>query len=178
MITKILYLITARLPMRKIPTADGDPYLERYYVGALCGWTFHLHRFVGSGADTALHNHPWKHGASLILAGAYDEERVVDLCPQIDSGAATSWHRRRWFNRVDANTFHRVCDPLPETWTLFAHGPRDMLADGSVKGWGFLRTAVLHGTRHVTTFETYDARPTPWWEFSPTGRTGNREALR
>ena len=84
MIRRALYARTAGLPCRLIKTA-GSPYLERYYLGALLGRVFYLHRFVGSDALEHLHNHP-SDGLSLVLAGGYVEEVVTDLDPSAPNG--------------------------------------------------------------------------------------------
>ena len=151
MLNKLLYKLTALLPCRLIKL-DAGPYLERYYLGQLFGVTFYLHRFVSSDSERHIHNHPWKWGASLIVAGNYLEERCVDICPSIEgSGCLTSVARRRWFNRFDGNTFHRISDAKPGTWTLFFHGPR-VKVGGGLKGWGFLERQYIVGLHETTVF--------------------------
>lgn len=182
MINRLLYKLTAGLPARLIKL-DGVPYIERYYLGTLLGVTFYLHRFVSSDSERHLHNHPWTNGAALILAGGYVEERVIDLCPFTDSGCITESKYKRWWNRVDCNTFHRISDAKRGTWTLFMHGQRVRLGDGRLKGWGFLGSAApwSHGKPNpVTVFTPYaggEDKPeyARWWLDAPKGRDVGRE---
>lgn len=153
MIRKILHRITDRLPCRIINGPDGEPYLERYYVGTVAGWRFYLHQFVGDDPDRGLHDHPWTRAYSVILAGWYIEERRDGKRPV------------RWFNSLTGDTFHRVVLPSSDTvWTLFFHRV------GRVKPWGFLRST--DGTEQVFQPYTYD-REGPqdeWWLMAPLGR--------
>lgn len=183
MINKLLYKLTAYFPCRIIEL-DSGPYLERYYLGCLFGVTFYLHRFVSSDSERHVHNHPWGWGASLILAGSYVEERCLDICPAIPgSGCITDRIRRRWFNRVDGNTFHRIHDAKPGTWTLFFHGPRATVGDWpsnmkklglprKPKGWGFLEKRGDN-----TVFISHDSAPDRWWENALKGDDINRQPL-
>lgn len=190
MMNKLLYWLSGRLPCRLIEL-DSGPYLERYYLGQLWGVTFYLHRFVSSDSERHLHNHPWGWGRSLVLAGSYLEESVVDLCPHAGggSGALICTRRVRWWNKVDGNWFHRISDASPGTWTLFFHGPRVTVTyfcnkwpsdiDGNdphttFKGWGFLES--IDG-------ETTIFRPSPpshnnrWWEIAEIGKQVGRVPL-
>ncbi|WKT59126.1 hypothetical protein Q2E61_09315 [Microbulbifer thermotolerans] len=168
-LNRLLFWLSGRLPCRQINLPSG-PYLERYYLGRLFGVTFYLHRFVSSDSERHLHNHPWEWGGSVILTGSYIEERAVDLCPTAGpAGCATEMVRRRWFNRVDGNTIHRIHDAEPGTWTLFFHGPRAEVC-GHPKGWGFLRQIGDLDAGTVTMFVPYPHRHGNWWE---TARAGN-----
>jgi hypothetical protein len=120
MMRRLLMWITARLPVREI-THQGAPYLERYYVTTLLGWRVYIHRFVGPDPD-GLHDHPFRHSFSIILAGWYLEER------------RDGTRARSRFNWIGADTFHRVTLPIGggDVWTLFCHTRR-------VKQWGFMR---------------------------------------
>lgn len=183
----LLYRLTGHLPCRLIKL-DGDPYLERYYVGQLFGVTFYLHRFVSSDSERHVHNHPWGWGRALVLAGGYLEERVQDLCPAAGpSGCVTETKPVRWWNRVDGNDFHRIVEAEPETWTLFMHGERlrvGPILKGSVtlrqlKGWGFLeRVQALDDT--VTVFRSYPGAQLSaprWWQTAPNGSHVGRQLL-
>ena len=115
------YRWQSRLPTRHI-SHRGAPYLERSYVATVFGIRIYLHRFVACDED-GLHDHPFRHSLSLILAGWYWED--------LWAGRG----RRRWFNYIGPNKLHRVV--LPEAagadvWTLFFHTPR-------VKAWGILQ---------------------------------------
>lgn len=182
MINRLLYKLTAGLPVRLISLESG-PYLERYYLGEILGVTFYLHRFVSADSERHVHNHPWKWGGSVILVGGYTEERLVDLCPHWRDGYVTRFIKRRWFNVVNGNTFHRIHDAKPGTWTLFFHGSRELLPaldDENPlmvhKGWGFLEK---HGSRRgdVTVFSDYPSAHSNWWETAPAGWKSGRAPL-
>lgn len=117
-------------PPRVIPNEHG-PYLSRYTLGGSSGeGHIFLHHFHADDASESLHSHPWC-GTSLILAGSYMEERMVD-------GVI----RERVLNPGDINTlapdtFHRVelLDQEHGVWTLFAVGAR-------VQSWSFMDRAT------------------------------------
>lgn len=172
----LLYKLTARLPARLI-TIDGCAYLERYYLGQLWGATFYLHRFVSSDSERHLHNHPWRWGRAIVLSGGYDEERVADITTACPAGCLTEVRRVSWWNVVNGNTFHRVANAAPRTWTLFFHGERQRVHCGMVsrpKGWGFL--SKLENDLVVFQPATSPAN-VRWWEKAPQGRDIGRRPL-
>jgi len=173
MLNRLLFNLSGRLPCRLIHRTPGDKYLERYYVGKLFGVTFYLHRFVSRDGDAEVHNHPWTWSRSLVLAGGYREEYVVDLCPHAGpSGAVTAYRDVRWSNRIVGAHFHRIAEVLPGTWTLFFHSQRATLPDGALKGWGF-----LNAEEHRTRFTPAAPSPGGWHHFAPLGRQSGREPL-
>jgi len=161
MIRRLLLAYSAGRPCKIICEADR-PYLERYFVCALFGIRFYLHRFVGSDPDRGLHDHPWRWAMSFILRGWYYE-------------ATRSGTRAvRWFNFLTGDTFHRVIlAPGPligvhttrEVWSLFIVPAKD------VKPWGFLRDRGAAGGQVFTPFD-YGAsgKPAQWWKHAPKGR--------
>jgi hypothetical protein len=173
MINKLLYKITGRLPVRLINVNDA-PYLERYHVGTAFGWKIYLHRFVSSDGEHHLHNHPWRHGLSIILSGGYTEEVAVDVCPHASaSGMIVTRVERRWFNRVDGAYIHRIAESLPNTWSLFMHGPRQVVDGGRLKGWGFFERCDTGDTRY-TPAQVSDQN---WHMNAPIGRDSFRVKL-
>ena len=180
MINRLLYRLTAKLPCRLI-TLESGPYLERYYLGQLFGVTFYLHRFVSSDSEEHLHNHPWGWGASLILAGSYVEERAIDFCPcASDSGCLTTRIHRRWYNRADGNTCHRIHDAEPGTWSLFLHGPRVIIETDlgtRFKGWGFFKRGYLVGSHDCAVFTPVVTSVLDWWKNSKIGAEAGRVEL-
>jgi len=156
MIRRLLYAISGRLPCRIIN--DGDrPYLERYYVGRVFGWTFYLHRFVGSDPERGLHDHPWNRAYSFVLAGKYLEVTRM----------GSRWVR--WLNCLNGESFHRVMVPDgTNVWTLFCHGPY-------VKPWGFMRPIdTLAGEELLLwvphAYQTDEASGKQrWWDTAPLG---------
>ncbi|MGE0313430.1 MAG: hypothetical protein AB7P21_17615 [Lautropia sp.] len=153
---RLCYALQGRLPTRHISHA-GAPYLERSYVATLFGVRIYLHRFVACDED-GVHDHPFRHAASLILAGWYWEDQWA------------SRRKQRWFNRIGPNKLHRVV--LPEAsgadvWTLFLHSPR-------VKPWGVMRS-VDDGPqgpalRYEPQSDPDDPTHSTWHRRAPTGR--------
>ena len=161
MINNLLFKLAGNLPCRIIEL-DSGPYLERYYVGNVLGVTFYLHRFVSSDSEEHIHNHPWEWGRSVILTGSYIEETICDFSAD---GLITDKKRRRWLNRVDGNTFHRIHEAAPGTWSLFFHSPRAKIG-GKSKGWGFLEKKK-NGQIEFVPAESATLR---WWEEAPKGK--------
>lgn len=132
MIRQLLMAWSARLPAREILREGTQPYLERYYVGQLFGWTFYLHRFLAGDDGEHVHDHPWWLSWSLILSGRYFETRVRSID---GDGVRIRMRRVRpgMINVIRGTAFHRIDLPAgAEVWTLFAHGRR-------TRRWGFLR---------------------------------------
>jgi len=172
MVNALLYRLTAGLPCRLIYLRSG-PYLERYYVGRVLGWTVYLHRFVSSDPERHLHNHPWRHSLALVLAGGYVEDVVTNLCAWSSGGVLTERRKVRWFNAIQGAKFHRISAAQPGTWTLFAHGPRQVLPDGLEKGWGFLTA----GPGATTVFTPAQPSPKDWHITARKGRDVGRVPL-
>lgn len=197
MMRKLLERITLRLPIRPIYHAGGL-YLKRYYVGTIFGVRIYLHHFLLDDPD-GLHNHPWKYGFSIILAGWYWEERRWEM------------RKIRWWNVVNADCLHRVClghkhvwddkahDKYPlikldsSVWSLFFHTAR-------VCDWAFIRPLPAHWDNKVAHAEirggdicidnisctatyhgVYKEKPTPfsdWHKTAPTGAKWEAEQQR
>lgn len=169
MLRRLLMRASDRLPAREILGPRDEPYLERYYVGRLFGWTFYLHRFLAGDPGQGLHDHPWDVSISLVLSGGYNEVRLRHIdC----TGVHTRTRRVRpgRFNLIRAETFHRV-DFGPgdrEAWSLFA-AHRKLRR----KRWGFLfRPAIgeipdAFAVEFVPYVGTVDSA---WHLTAPTGR--------
>ncbi len=135
-ISNWLYKATRNRPVRFI-MLDGKPYIERYWLGKLFGWTFYLHRYLGADGDRNLHDHPWRQSYGLILCGAYTENRLLGLDPYDGFVQEERTYRLGNLNRLGMASFHRITYVHPWTWTLFFHSTR-------IKEWGFLlRTSDL-----------------------------------
>lgn len=161
MLEKLLYRFTDRLPCRVIDGEQGEPYLERYYLFGLLGWTAYLHRFVDSDPDRGLHDHPWGRALSLVLSSGYDELRPQNgNFDEIVVRRLKPW-RLNWLRGDD---YHRVLlrDRQP-AWTLFMHGPR-------IKGWGFM----VDGSYRAMAEDAGDNRHAKWWHEVPKGREVRR----
>lgn len=116
-------------------TVGGKPYLTRYYLFGADrerGNLF-LHHFHSSDQGEEFHNHPWRWGASLILAGGYVEERTRSSFFLGSAKVEVLERRSGSFSYFTDEDFHRVdlLDPARGCWTLFACGAR-------YKSWGFL----------------------------------------
>lgn len=152
MILKLLNWIAKHRASRRIEAEDGALYLLRVKVW---GWmpkdpkkyftSAYLHRFFLPDLDRDLHNHPWKWSVSFILAGGYEEERLVGAkfvpcmvegIPSVRSiGGRIIKRRLRPFtlNILGPNDFHRVTRLCgSQSWSFF-------LAGRKFKGWGFRR---------------------------------------
>lgn len=121
-----LQALAATLPSKTFYGSGSEPFMTRYILCKLPdGRQVNLHHFHRSDEDPELHNHPWP-GRSLILAGGYAEERLVDgqVRRFIYLPGAT--------NRIEPNTFHRVelLTPVEGCWTLFTLGRKE-------QEWGF-----------------------------------------
>lgn len=157
MIRRLLYTISGRLPC-KIINEGNRPYLERYYVGRMFGWTFYLHRFVASDPARGLHDHPWSRAYSLVLAGHYYEE------------TRTGMRLVRWLNQLTGDTFHRVIllEGMPHVWTLFFHS-------AYVKPWGFMRALETASGEKAMLWVQHQSRTDEasgkqkWWDNAPRG---------
>ena len=103
---------------------NGAPYLTRYFAAgwnpwnrAAAGAAVYLHHFAASDPPGAVHSHPWKWSASLILVGGYREFRCT-------GGQAIA----RDFVPGDVNLLppsatHRIELLGADCWTLFIVGP-------------------------------------------------------
>lgn len=181
MLNKLLYNYTAGLKCRLIARVPGERYLERYYIGALFGVTFYLHRFVSSDEELHVHNHPWARAASFVLCGGYDEEVATDICPAAGPSGCVTFNRRvNWFNTIYGSTFHRITGADPGTWTLFCHGKRERVpGSAKLKGWGFLHCPPpWKSAEPRTVFTPYPPSKQPeWWHEAPYGRNAGRAPL-
>lgn len=177
-----LFELTAELPCRIIQR-DGQPYLERYFVSDdyydrfLCipGYTY-IHRFVGGGEDEALHDHPWP-CSSDILHGHYTEKRLVDA-NTISERKLTPVNR----NIINLYQPHQICNPAPETWTLFRTKNRE-------RSWNFYTPIAGENAYKMINYKDYlnqhdrdsagQRARFDWWNANncPTGSTADREHL-
>ena len=106
--TRFLYWLTARLPCRIINGEHGEPYLERYFLFRLVGFTAYIHRFVDNDPDRGLHDHPWSWSCSLILAGGYHELRATHVHTHTAPDIRLRYRRPGRFNVIRGDDFHRI----------------------------------------------------------------------
>ena len=104
---------------------DKSPYLTRTLLPRLGAHRPVIHRIWRPDADEHMHNHPWAHASFLIVSGGYVEERLGSPVP-----VRTTYHPGD-VNHLTKDTFHRIVDVEPNTWTLGLLGPRE-------QSWGFL----------------------------------------
>ena len=170
---KLLYRLTGNMPCRLIDI-EGEPYLERYYVGCFLGITVYLHRFVSADGDRSLHDHPWKLAVSAVLCGSYHERRLVHLDTKQRTGMLTKLIHVKWLNIIRGSDFHQIINAKPETWTLFIHTKKS-------KGWGFLtcnRAVVGRGTAKVMYDMPFDINASnEWWKTAHKGKHATREPM-
>ncbi len=191
--TRFLYWLTARLPCRTINGEHGEPYLERYFLLRLFGFTAYIHRFVDNDPDRGLHDHPWGWSCSLVLAGGYHELRADKalLSPHSSPAIKLRYLKPGRFNVIRGDDFHRIIlhwnqpskgQMVVEAWTLFVHGPR-------TKGWGFIQPTIRADFRKKRPAITWTPGVLPvykpytltrhcptenWHRAAPRGREWNR----
>ena len=144
---KCLIKMTRNKPMKQIDV-QGQPYLQRYYLGSLAGVQFWLHRFLSADGDRHHHNHPWR-ALSVVLAGRYTEHLL--------SGQNLTTRSRRPLGMpaiIGRNRTHRIGWNKPETWTLMIVGPRRF------PFWSFINT---DGSEERVATSARD-----WWRYCGT----------
>lgn len=139
--------LLARLPRNRllwsyvIRGIDGSPYITRSIGPRIAGRRPILHRLHRPDADRHPHNHPWRRARFWILNGGYLEERVASHDRTIlrleERAALRGRTSLRWYLPGDANdfvadTYHRLVEVLPDTWTFGLVGER------TDEEWGFL----------------------------------------
>jgi hypothetical protein len=108
----------------------GDPFdstgsLRTGLINADPGFGLFLHRFHRSDDDHHPHSHPWRWAVSLVLAGGYVEQRLVD--GELVERAVRPWS----LNFIRDTTYHRVDLLEKDCWSLFLAGPK-------AGSWGFM----------------------------------------
>jgi len=110
----LLMAITAAMPMKTIQV-NGEPYLERYFVGLqLDGTQIWLHRFLRNDSEEHLHSHPWS-ATSIMLCGWYQEE--------LDSGVQAFRNMTGDVTEITPGRLHRIAAVEPNTWTMMVVRP-------------------------------------------------------
>lgn len=146
-----------------IRAPDGSAYLSRLLLPrvrlpfGLGDFRPMLHHFHRPDEDREKHNHPWKRAFSLVLCGAYDEERLAGdpnphryMSEMGQCNFCAAWRgecpghaadvdekKVRWFNFLRDTDYHRVTRLHGDVWTLFVSGPR-------TQDWGFLTEDGVH----------------------------------
>lgn len=170
LIARLLYRLTANRPTRLI-SIEGQPYLERYFIGQWMGITVYLHRFVRDDDERSLHNHPWRHALSLVLCGSYTETQAVSathahICTCKENLVWLHKETVRWFNYIRRDDFHQITGVRPETWTLFLHTRWRFR-------WGFLRR--IDKKVPFYQFQTHISdQAREWWHNAPPAKHAGR----
>lgn len=131
-----LQTIAATWPHDTLHTADGQPYMRRYYpqgpgTPTLGDTSIRLHHFLNSDPGRDLHDHPWDF-TTTILNGTYIEHTPTGPIPRHTGD--TIHHQAEHPHRIELTD-----GPV---WTLFTHGP-------ARRRWGFhTPTGWTHWTRH------------------------------
>jgi len=119
------------MKLKIIESPDHSPYLLRWSLFTIFGWSVKLHVFLRSDDDRANHCHPWRF-KTLILWGGYWEH----------TKEGRFWRKPGYFGGGNENYFHRVelsrypsddeDSPNQErpAVTLFMTGPK-------TSDWGF-----------------------------------------
>jgi len=121
---RICRFVAARVPRRVFDRNGETPPITRYFLYGKSKsspdeqFRVTMHEHHRGDPSGELHNHPWAWAWSLILAGGYDEERIVG------PGIVTRRYVAGDVNRLDQSDRHRISDVAPGTWSLFVTGPR------------------------------------------------------
>ncbi len=168
----------------KLYEVQGVPLFYRAFLFRAWPWVVYMHRYLRSDPDErGLHDHPMR-ARILILAGGYDEERVVGFSRY---GLVKRTRRLRpgKLGAINEYTFHRVTIPEGhESWSLFA---ARSVPD---KRWGFMkenprrvpRATQVDGECAFTYVEEGDGLPSaesvdaPWWTRARNGKEVRLEA--
>ncbi len=111
----------------RIIWTGGEKYLLRFYIKKVGKYPgVYLHHFFMSDQDRDLHNHPWFNAKSLILCGAYSEERLLSDKKYISKKE----YHAGMINKIEFTDFHRVELLEGPVWTLF-------MARKTFQTWGF-----------------------------------------
>lgn len=103
--------------------------------------TVYLHLFHRPDREPEHHSHPWRWAWSMVLAGGYIEETVVDDAAGPDATVCMRVRGRGSVGVLTEATFHRVAALLERRcWTLFVVGERVdtwhfRRADGTLVEW-------------------------------------------
>ena len=120
---------------------DGEKYLTRILLPRVLGVRVMLHHILRPDSDRNLHNHPWRWARSIVLCGAYDEERLEQVVETVDHEGReyavplTVERTVRRHNKITEHDYHRITRLHGDVWTLFITGTR-------AQDWGFLVDGV------------------------------------
>lgn len=134
MINRICQWFADRMTPCHIPRDSGE-YMRRYFTTPTqeeANWF--LHNIMRHDHEDECHNHPYSWQFSIILSGSYDEETLVPT----SAGLLTWTRRRRFFNWIPGDKYHRITKLHGDVWTLFFFGPKH---GGS---WGFWVPGIGH----------------------------------
>ena len=133
------WLIVAKLARwfparyRLIPRAqDGAPLLRQFKIFS---WLF-LQSFVGQEFWNWFHRHRYERMISVVLSGAFKEERYP--------GGVFLIHRAGTIYTMDRTVIHRLAAVNPRTWTLFFQFGAKTRADGK-PNWGYYPRPANNG---------------------------------
>jgi hypothetical protein len=103
-----------------------SPYLTRTLLPRIANRRLMIHQIHRPDADRYLHNHPWSFADFLIVSGGYTEQRWSADRSHVDTRELAPGD----VNRITSDTFHRITEVRPNTWTIGLIGKR-------VGSWGF-----------------------------------------
>lgn len=139
-------------------TNGNSNYLTRVLGPRVFGKRIMLHKIWRADSDKEMHNHPWDKCFSIILTGAYIEERLDLVAEQhyeafnikgVPVKRLTQAITKT--NRLNKEDFHRITAIQGPLWTLFIAGKRTAI---NGVDWGFLDGM----TREVIPHQDYIAR--------------------
>lgn len=173
MLNKMFFWLSGFLRCKIINGEDGQPYLERYMLLRYKEHVVFLHRFLDSDSDRGIHDHPWDQSFSFILAGGYNEKRLVVNSKTNKEEVIIRDIRPMSVNNIKGNDFHQILlKPRVPAWTIFYHAKR-------TKTWGFQCYNLFNNTNEINklSYEVYDDKTNPkdhWEKYSALGRDSKR----
>lgn len=140
MIGRFLEWFVTRLLARAFPSryrviprrSDGKPLLRQFKLfETAAGNGVYIQSFVRGEERELFHCHRWRRMVSIVLSGAFMEERYpgAPYGPRF-GGRFLVLHAAPSVYTMDWTTIHRLDDVMPRTWTLF-------FMWGNREDWGY-----------------------------------------
>ena len=148
MITEAFTRLASTRLVKEIKSRLGTVHFRRWAVMETPLCNVYVHNILQSDQDDP-HNHPWPF-VSIILWGAYFEERSVASVPEVETRLRTVGS----VSFVPRDVFHRIVLVRP-TWTIVITGPTHRGDWGYLERWGLFEKFVVD---HMTYRERKRAR--------------------
>lgn len=113
-------------------------------------FNIYLHKWVSSDEARALHDHPWKFNASILIHGSYIEHTLYKNPRRVNEGEIV-FRRGAAPHRIELDQagWSMPCDKYPKGEMLFEHCVTIFITGRKFREWGFL---CPKGWRHWEDF--------------------------